>query len=117
MLPTEDAAWVAGELADRFGLPTLEFALSATDANRWALRLARLVTRRPRSSCSTACYHGTVDETFAVAAATAASCPERQRRRARRPRDDHPRVRVQRPRRVERELAHGDVACVLPSRR
>ena len=55
MLPTEDAAWVAAELTRRFGLPAWQFALSATDANRFALR------HRPRSppvgggsSCSTA---------------------------------------------------------------
>ena len=47
MLPTEDAAWVGEELARRFGLPLWSFALTATDANRWALRLARAITKRP----------------------------------------------------------------------
>lgn len=69
MLPTPDAAWVAGELTRRFGLPHWSFALSATDANRWALRLARLVTGRPMVACFSYSYHGTVDETFAVRAA------------------------------------------------
>jgi glutamate-1-semialdehyde 2,1-aminomutase len=69
MLPTEDAAWVAEELAARFGLPRWSFALSATDANRWALRLARLVTGRPLVACFAYSYHGTVDETFVVRAA------------------------------------------------
>lgn len=69
MLPTPDAAWVAGELTRRFGLPHWSFALSATDANRWALRLARLVTKRPMVACFSYSYHGTVDETFAVRAA------------------------------------------------
>ena len=41
MLPSEDAAWVAAELARRFGLPVWQFAMTATDANRFALRLAR----------------------------------------------------------------------------
>ena len=68
MLPTEDAAWVAGELTNRFGLPRWSFALSATDANRWALRLARLVTGRPLVACFAYSYHGTVDETFVVRA-------------------------------------------------
>jgi glutamate-1-semialdehyde 2,1-aminomutase len=68
MLPTEDAAWVAGELAARFGLPRWSFALSATDANRWALRLARLITGRPLVACFAFSYHGTVDETFVVRA-------------------------------------------------
>ena len=66
MLPTEDAAWVAAELTARFGVPRWSFALSATDANRWALRLARLVTGRPFVACFAYSYHGTVDETFVV---------------------------------------------------
>ena len=69
MLPTEDAAWVARELARRFGLPRWSFALSATDANRWALRLARLITGRPLVACFAYSYHGTVDETFVVRSA------------------------------------------------
>jgi glutamate-1-semialdehyde 2,1-aminomutase len=66
MLPTEDAEWVAGELTARFGVPRWSFALSATDANRWALRLARLVTGRRLVACFAYSYHGTVDETFVV---------------------------------------------------
>ena len=68
MLPTADAAWVAAELTRRFGVPHWSFALTATDANRWALRLARLVTGRPMIACFAYSYHGTVDETFAVRA-------------------------------------------------
>jgi len=64
MLPTEDAAWVGGELARRFGMALWSFALTATDANRWALRLCRAVTRRPYVLVFSHCYHGTVDETF-----------------------------------------------------
>ena len=41
MLPTADAEWVGAELARRFGLPLWSFTLTATDANRWAIRLAR----------------------------------------------------------------------------
>jgi glutamate-1-semialdehyde 2,1-aminomutase len=66
MLPTADAEWVAAELARRFGLPLWSFTLSATDANRWAIRLARLVTGRPRVLVFAYGYHGSVDETFAV---------------------------------------------------
>ena len=66
MLPTADAQWVGAELQRRFGLPRWSFTLSATDANRWALRLARLVTGRPKVLVFGHCYHGTVDETFAV---------------------------------------------------
>ena len=41
MLPTEDAIWVGEEMARRFGLPYWQFALTATDANRFTIRLAR----------------------------------------------------------------------------
>ncbi|WP_448569931.1 aspartate aminotransferase family protein [Thermus sp.] len=64
MLPTEDGLWVAEELARRFGLPFWQFTLSATDANRFALRIARAVTGRPRVLVFHGCYHGTVDEAF-----------------------------------------------------
>jgi glutamate-1-semialdehyde 2,1-aminomutase len=66
MLPTADAVWVGAELARRFGLPVWQFALSATDANRFALRIARLATGRRRILVFDWCYHGTVDETLAT---------------------------------------------------
>jgi glutamate-1-semialdehyde 2,1-aminomutase len=66
MLPTPDAAEVGEELSRRFGLPRWSFTLSATDANRWAIRLARQVTRRPKILVFSYCYHGSVDETFVV---------------------------------------------------
>ena len=65
MLPTEDAAAVGEELTRRFGLPLWQFTLTATDANRFSLRLARLVTGRPKVVVHDHCYHGTVDEAFA----------------------------------------------------
>ncbi|HEX7297437.1 MAG TPA: aminotransferase class III-fold pyridoxal phosphate-dependent enzyme, partial [Solirubrobacteraceae bacterium] len=64
MLPTEDAAAVAEELARRFGVALWSFALTATDANRWALRLCRAMTGRPFVLVVSHCYHGSVDETF-----------------------------------------------------
>ena len=66
MLPTEDAVWVGEELARRFGLPYWQFAVTATDANRFAIRLARQVTGRRLILVFNWCYHGTVDETFAT---------------------------------------------------
>jgi len=66
MLPTEDAQWVAAELTRRFGPTRWSFTLSATDANRWALRLARMVTGRPKVLVFSYSYHGTVDESFVV---------------------------------------------------
>ena len=50
MLPNEDGEWVGAELARRFGLSRWSFSLSATDANRWMLRLARLVTGESQGS-------------------------------------------------------------------
>ena len=65
MLPTEDAAWVSGELTRRFGVAFWSFTLTATDANRFAIRWARHVTGRSKILVHNHCYHGTVDETFA----------------------------------------------------
>ncbi|HWX91032.1 MAG TPA: aspartate aminotransferase family protein [Terriglobales bacterium] len=64
MLPSEDAIVVGEELRKRFGLPYWQFALTATDANRFAIRLARHITSRPKILVFNWCYHGTVDETF-----------------------------------------------------
>ena len=114
MLPTEDAEWVAAELARRFGLPQWSFTLSATDANRWALRLARLITGRPKVLVFAYCYHGTVDESFVVVGPDG--------RAMSRPGNVGPAVDPAATTRVvewndlealERELAHGDVAAVL----
>lgn len=66
MLPSDDAVWVANELTDRFGLPKWQFAMTATDANRFVLRFARRLTGRPKIAVIDWCYHGTVDETLAV---------------------------------------------------
>ena len=66
MLPTENAIWVGEELQRRFSLPYWQFALTATDANRFAIRLARLATQRSMVLVFNYCYHGTVDEAFAT---------------------------------------------------
>ncbi len=64
MLPTADSPIVGEELARRFGLPLWQVASSATDANRFALRLARQATDRQKILVFDWCYHGTVDETL-----------------------------------------------------
>jgi glutamate-1-semialdehyde 2,1-aminomutase len=64
MLPSEDAIFVGEELQARFGLQYWQFALTATDANRFSIRLARQITGRPKILVFNWCYHGTVDETF-----------------------------------------------------
>jgi glutamate-1-semialdehyde 2,1-aminomutase len=65
MLPTEDSIWVGEELKRRFGLPYWQFALTATDANRFVIRIAREITQRSKILVYNYCYHGTVDESFA----------------------------------------------------
>jgi glutamate-1-semialdehyde 2,1-aminomutase len=66
MLPTEEAAAVGAELARRFGVPQWSFTLTATDANRWAIRLLRAATGRSRVLVNSYCYHGSVDESLIV---------------------------------------------------
>ena len=66
MLPTEDAIWVGEELARRFGVSSWQFTLTATDSNRCALRLCRQITGRRKVLVFSYCYHGTVDEAFAI---------------------------------------------------
>jgi len=114
MLPSEDALAVAGELSRRFALPRWQFALTATDANRFAVRLARRITGRPKVLVFNWCYHGTVDETFASLDGAG--------RVVAREGNIGPPVTLDETTRVvewndveglERELAHGDVACVL----
>lgn len=77
MLPCEDAVVAAEELARRFGLPQWQFTLTATDANRHVLRYARHLTGRSKILVIDQCYHGTVDETFAVLDDRGATVPRR----------------------------------------
>src|SRR5258706_5497921 len=66
MLPAEDALWVGEDLQRRFGLSYWQFTLTATDANRFAIRIAREITQRSKILVFHYCYHGTVDESFAT---------------------------------------------------
>jgi glutamate-1-semialdehyde 2,1-aminomutase len=113
MLPSADAVWVGDELARRFGLPSWQLAMSATDANRFVLRFARYLTGRPRIAVMDWCYHGTVDETLAVLDGD---------RVVARPGALGPQVDVAETTAVvpfndldalDRRLAVGDVACLL----
>lgn len=114
MMPSEDAEWVAAELTRRFGMPLWSFTLTATDANRWAIRVARLVTGRPKILSFPYSYHGSVDETFAVMGANGMAVT--------RPGNVGPPVPMDVTTRVaefndldsvERALAHGDVAVLV----
>ncbi len=62
MLPTEESLWVGAELTRRFGLPYWTLTTSATDANRGAIRIARMITGRPKVLVFSGCYHGGVEE-------------------------------------------------------
>lgn len=62
MLPTEDAAWVGQELKSRFGLPFWQVAMTATEANRYVIRICRTLTKRPKILVFNECYHGSIDE-------------------------------------------------------
>ena len=66
MLPTEDAEVVAANLSARFGMAKWSFSLTATDANRWAIRLVRAITGKPKILVNAYCYHGSVDEALIV---------------------------------------------------
>ena len=114
MLPTIDAQIVGENLSKRFGLPLWSFTLSATDANRWALRIARLVTGRPKVLVFSYSYHGSVDEAFITL--------DQSGNPRSRPGNVAPAVDPTTTTRVvefndldalQRELAFGDVAAIL----
>jgi glutamate-1-semialdehyde 2,1-aminomutase len=64
MLASEDAAVVGEQLAQRFGLPLWQFAMSATDANRYIVRWIRAATGRRKILVFNGCYHGTIEDVF-----------------------------------------------------
>lgn len=113
MLPTEDAIWVGQELRRRFGMALWQFTLTASDANRFAIRIAREITKRPKILVFNWCYHGSVDEAFITLNEGVAAA---------RPGNVGPPVNPTVTTKVvefndiaalEAALADGDVACVL----
>ena len=114
MLPSGDALVVAENLSRRFGVSKWQFALSATDANRFVLRFSRFMTNRPKIVVNDWCYHGTVDETLVIL--------DEAGRTVSRPGAIGPQVDPSVTTRavpfndlaaMEEALRHGDVACVL----
>ncbi|MEY4980710.1 MAG: hypothetical protein RL174_48 [Actinomycetota bacterium] len=114
MMPTEDAQWVAKNLTERFGMSKWSFSLTATDANRWAIRLVRAITNKPKILFHSYCYHGSVDESLIVTAPNGDG--------VNRPGNVGSPVDVTLTSRVaefndldglEKQLANGDVAAVL----
>jgi glutamate-1-semialdehyde 2,1-aminomutase len=69
MLPTEAAVEAGRLLCEIFGPFRWQIATTATDANRFALRVARAVTGRPKVLVFNGCYHGTVDDAMVTLAA------------------------------------------------
>jgi glutamate-1-semialdehyde 2,1-aminomutase len=113
MLPTPDAAWVGAELTRRFGVSQWSFALTATDANRWAIRLLRAVAQRPKILFNSYCYHGSVDESLIVTSEEGGTSREGN---VGAPCDVTMTSRVAEYNDLEgleRELAHRDVAAVV----
>jgi glutamate-1-semialdehyde 2,1-aminomutase len=110
MLPTEDAIVVAGELGRRWGLPSWQFTLSASQANTEAVRLARHATGRERVLMFTGDYAGHVDELFAPYAAGGRLAFSGLTAHAGR---DVGVVPFNDVAALERELANGSYACVL----
>ncbi len=114
MLPSTDAEVIGDELSARFGLTKWQFAMTATDANRFVLRYARQLTGRPKIAVMDWCYHGTVDETLVIM--------DEQGNTISRPGAIGPQVDPALTTRVvpfndaqalERALSHSDVACLL----
>jgi glutamate-1-semialdehyde 2,1-aminomutase len=113
MLPSSDSIAAGEELRRRFGLPLWQVTVSATDANRFVIRIAREITGRAKVLVFNHCYHGTVDEAV-VTIQEGEAVP--------RPGSVGPPVDPSMTTRVvefndldalEQELARGDVACVL----
>ena len=114
MLPSSDISWVASHLSERFGMSKWQFCLSATDANRFSLRIARALSGRPKIVVNDWCYHGTVDETLVIL--------DEEGRTVSRPGAIGPQVDPGTTTlavpfndldAMERALATGEVACVL----
>ncbi|MBK4346490.1 transaminase [Lacisediminihabitans changchengi] len=114
MMPTVDAEWVGAELSRRFGMDVWSFSLTATDANRWAIRLVRALTGRSKILFHSYSYHGSVDESLIVVGPDGEGMS--------RPGNVGSPVDVTLTSRVaeindlpglERQLKHGDVAAVL----
>jgi glutamate-1-semialdehyde 2,1-aminomutase len=114
MLPTDDAVAVSTELERRFGLPLWQFTVSATDANRHAIRYSRLITGKQKIIVIDRCYHGSVDETFATLDSSGNTVVREGNIGAPVPLDVTTRVvEFNDLDGMERALKHGDVAAIL----
>jgi glutamate-1-semialdehyde 2,1-aminomutase len=114
MMPTEESLEVGALLQARFGLPYWNLTTSATDANRAAIRMARMITNRPKVLVFNNCYHGGVEEAFATLQPDGSLGMRRAVHHNFIDREDLTRVvEFNDVAALETALAQGDVACVL----
>ena len=64
MLPSQAALKAGALMVEHFGDFIWQMTLSATDANRSALRVARALTGRRKVLVFNGCYHGTLEDTM-----------------------------------------------------
>src|ERR1700686_136717 len=113
MLPTEDSLWVGEDLQRRFRLPYWQFTLTATDANRFSIRIAREITQRSKILVFHYCYHGTVDESFARLEYGVVSARRGNIGPPVNPAETSRVVEFNDLNALEDALKHNDVACIL----
>jgi len=115
MMPTLDALEIGKELGRRFGLPLWQVGMTATEANRYVIRICRALTGRPKVLSMNESYHGSLDETLPHIGSDG-------KLQLRSDYDMNPGVPKDALSRIvefndlaalERELAHKDCACVL----
>jgi glutamate-1-semialdehyde 2,1-aminomutase len=114
MLPSEPGIAAAEQLRDRFGVSNWQFTVSATDANRFAIRICRQITGRSKVLFHNRCYHGTVDESYATLDEAGAVVPRHGSVGPPVPPAETTRVvEINDVEALERELGAGDVAVAL----
>lgn len=64
MMPTPESLDIGTELGKRFGLPLWQVGMTATEANRYVIRICRALTGRPKVLSMNESYHGSLDETL-----------------------------------------------------
>lgn len=115
MMPTLDSLEIGKELGKRFGLPLWQVGMTATEANRYVIRICRALTGRAKVLSMNESYHGSLDETLPHIGPDG-------KLQLRSEYDMNPGVPKDLLSRViefndlealERELAHEDCACVL----
>jgi glutamate-1-semialdehyde 2,1-aminomutase len=115
MLPCPEALEIGVELGNRFGLPLWQVAMTATESNRYVIRIARALTGRPKVLSMNESYHGSLDETLPHIGEDGRLCLRSEY-------DMNPGVPKEALSRVvefndldalERALAYGDCACAI----